>query len=940
MDISIFGGVGAYYTILNSIASVFNNSSFVGGLLLTALLLSLMKITYSAAAGAGASGMSIESVGPGAAMLILLTFATFLAYGPRTTVNVTDKSDGSVRVVANVPLVLMAPAWISNQVFEGVSGGLCTALSTVNGQYTCDSTKSFFSLPKILLSPMAAQRTGLVPDAQNFATYMAECLSSDQLSTVRNSIKTKPAATGFHFDAVLDMTPPAGYTTWFTMAANGSIATTYKTCEDANSQLKASTSGGISIDPKLLRAGGSPVGTTDSTYTDRVSEVYGTAVDAQKFYTQTLLWAAETYAVECGALAGDTVAYSTCVRGLNAQVFQWSADNAGDYSFIKTVLPETISYVQGVFFALTPLFVFFWLCNGYAGFKGFYTIVTLFLWVNTWYPTALVVDFVATSYIQDAVASAAASPTVSWPAVYQSLQTLAGLSGVMMSSVFGLTFAVISGSAMGLASAAKALSPGDTESFSKRAGFQDEMKVSPRYDKTAQFSGNDDAGGGFAQANAPFMKYNTRAAASQATASSLGESESAKIEASTNASKGASHIVKTSSGYQSEDATTQRVMTAHMEGVDRATQQATEFARTQGWDKSKTDALKNAVSANVGAGIPGFAGVQQDFQKATGIQLSDKEAKQFAEKYNDTVSAKSGDSKTWQRDVAHALRSFSGKDTSDSKSLDTKLTNSMARSISADKKYEQSARAEQAIGAGMDFDERDAGAMLQRPGGEVAMAAITSAKAQHSDNKVFDQAYQSHLRRLNENAPGMANKAAVATLAALQQVGDMKSLASVVTALAGSAVMDNSLTSTSNKGVGAEAQKVPTDLQNRSLTDVQKQLDQLVSKEQPALNTESAKEPGSSHGPAEPTATAPQMQTGAPMAGSTVAEMQAQMRDQIVQGGDSIATSPTSLDKQEVADNFNVDNSMDFVKGAGKAVVDTFKDDRPNNDPFPIRSMR
>lgn len=935
-SISIFGGLSAYYAIYNAVASIFNNTGFINGLILVALMVSLIASVAQAAFESGTGGrMSVSLTHLGVLVILAMGFA-----GPKVTMNVTDKYTGNVRVIANVPMLAAFPAYLSNTVSEAVSDKLCTALSTVNGQYTCDSTKTFFSLPKVLLSPMAAQKSGLHPTAQNFANYMAECLSSDQMNTVRNTMNFLKARNGFHYDTIMAMPPSAGFVTWFAQAANGTITTSYKTCGDAATQLAADFSS-LTPDSKILENGGAPQGSDATTYTDRVMEAYGSMIDAQKFYTQTILWAAESFSTECGALMGDTAAFSACTRGMNSQVFGWAMENAGNYSFIQTVLPESISYIQGVFIALTPLFLFFSLASGSRGIKTFITSFIFFIWVNTWYPTALVVDFASTAFIQDTLST---SSNANWPLLYKTLMTQVGYAGTMMSSVFILTFAVMTGNAMALSRVAGKLEPSDGQSFKQGAGHKDEMSVGARYDEKAAYAGNVESGGGFGRANAAPLSYSSRQSLSESSASAFSESQSARLQMGAAYSKAVDFIKSDTSGWKDSNTDAQDVLRMHQDRTGQAMSHAKDFAKSLGLNEAESARFQNEFGASVGAGIPMFASVQQAYKNATGRDMTKGQQQQFSDRHSDIISKDDSDAKSISVRAGHAFDRYTGADTKSSNSLKADLKQSMDRVQSADRKYEEAVRSENAAGADWSANEQQIGAMASGS----ALQLAKEAERSHQNDGAFKKAKDDHVRRLNRDFPLIENKDLLATMGALRQTGDHKAVAGIIQSLSNGPSPRSDLASGANKGVGADAGAIPSDPSKAPIND---QLAQMKQTGQLPLGTPAAaavahRAPaGGAHpGAGGRRATGPVPAKPAAPGGNGGALSDLERRSQaqadkflpgqdermaqrnadagsapgaIEQGRDDIDNTKVQMTPEQIRDMLNLDNAIGMAQGAG-----------------------
>lgn len=416
---------------------------------------------------------------PGHLLAVMLAY--IIMFVPKITMNIEDIYTGQVAVVDGVPLGVALPGGVISGVSRSITLKIDQALRTADAETSTLSENGMVSPLKLML---AARGAALVDEAftLSMSRYISEC--TDGIPP--NAASTAPSPFLFlqnPFQNYLTAIYPFGSNP---SSTNQWTTPEFVTCTDAASKLETKLReiiSGPEFDEYLTQRMGvnRPNASMGGRWTANDLQVYinnfaiaGT--DAQNVMAQlaTSDIIADTY--RCGAL--DKADAISCSAAMRSAVEGAKFDSAGRGSvFARTMIPS-MNVFMFLFFAISPLIAVVIAVSGMHGVTKVMPNYLLFgVWTQSWLPMAAIINHFILRQSKEAaergLLTADGLPLRSGVEFYDLLSTKIAAASDLLASTPIVTFAIISGSVMGLAQLAS--KAGD--SFSEKNVAPDVNKV-------------------------------------------------------------------------------------------------------------------------------------------------------------------------------------------------------------------------------------------------------------------------------------------------------------------------------------------------------------------------------------------------------------------------------------------------------------------------------
>jgi conjugal transfer mating pair stabilization protein TraG len=416
---------------------------------------------------------------PGHLLAVMLAY--IIMFVPKVTMNIEDIYTGQVAVVDGVPLGVALPGGVISGVSRSITLKIDQALRTADAETSTLSENGMVSPLKLML---AARGAALVDEAftLSMSRYISEC--TDGIPPNAASSAASPFLFLQNpFQNYLTAIYPFGSSP---SSTNQWTTPEFVTCTDAANKLDTKLReiiSGPEFDEYLTQRMGvnRPAGTMGGRWTANDLQVYinnfATAgTDAQNVMAQlaTSDIIADTY--RCGAL--DKADAISCSAAMRSAVEGAKFDSAGRGSvFARTMIPS-MNVFMFLFFAISPLIAVVIAVSGMHGVTKVMPNYLLFgVWTQSWLPMAAIINHFILRQSKDAaergLITADGLPLRSGIEFYDLLSTKIAAASDLLASTPIVTFAIISGSVMGLAQLAS--KAGD--SFSEKNVAPDVNKV-------------------------------------------------------------------------------------------------------------------------------------------------------------------------------------------------------------------------------------------------------------------------------------------------------------------------------------------------------------------------------------------------------------------------------------------------------------------------------
>lgn len=394
---------------------------------------------------------------PGHLLAVMLAY--IIMFVPKLTVQIEDIYTGQVAVVDGVPLGVALPGGVISGLSRSITLKLDQALRTADAETSTLSENGMVSPLKLML---AARGAALVDEAftLSMSRYIAEC--TDGIPP--NAASSAPSPFLFlqnPFQNYLTAIYPFGSTP---SSTNQWTTPEFVTCTDAAFKLETKLRELISspeYDEYLTQRMGvnRPNASMGGRWTANDLQVYinnfATAgTDAQNVMAQlaTSDIIADTY--RCGAL--DKADAITCAASLRSAMEGAKFDSAGRGSvFARTMIPS-MNVFMFLFFAISPLIAVVIAVSGMHGVTKVMPNYLLFgVWTQSWLPMAAIINHFILRQTKDAaergLLTADGLPLRSGVEFYDLLSMKIAAASDLLATTPIVTFAIISGSVMGLA---------------------------------------------------------------------------------------------------------------------------------------------------------------------------------------------------------------------------------------------------------------------------------------------------------------------------------------------------------------------------------------------------------------------------------------------------------------------------------------------------------
>lgn len=411
----VYGSLESFIGILNAVAMVFNQSSFMNGVYLLGGLIMLLLVLVQAAGYMAQPAQIIRNV---------VIYASLISLGSiPTSLTVEDIYTGRMNTVDNVPLMFAVPASVSSSALFGILQRTTTAYQGADSTYTSITTGGFMDPLKELLG----MRTGLLGTNRALADTLREftlnCWMNTQAgSNVDDLMKSKSG-----LQHLLTNGSVPAWTVNFIGATNKSEGDPV-VCGDAANKIWAEAQAYIYRDvgtsPALVdqvkkqmasigpRAGGSvPNLSADNLVrtAQTTLQKLGTTGQLAQDQMLTLLTASlldETFG--CVQRSGGSAAELTnCTSAgvtMSQAAEQWKSDAAGNASFFQGIMLPASMFLQMLAIALFPIIFIVAVLSIGKAVQLIASWLVLFIWSSSWLPVAASIQWVMQMILNNDIA--------------------------------------------------------------------------------------------------------------------------------------------------------------------------------------------------------------------------------------------------------------------------------------------------------------------------------------------------------------------------------------------------------------------------------------------------------------------------------------------------------------------------------------------------------
>lgn len=355
-------------------------------------------------------------------------------------------------------------------------------------------------------------------------------------------------------------------------------------------------------------------------------------VDPARFISNFIFWkvAAEGYSNMGGPAATASLQANAAI---GEAVERWRVDGAAEGSVFLRGMFASMNVLLFVLIGMTPIVFVLAMAMLSEGIKIIKEYVIAIIWAQSWFPTAVVINYYITSATADKLFSTGLQnpleifAPINHPVFYDEIATMLGSAGWMMGAVPVITYALLRGSVQGMVSmASKAAGTGGSN-------YLDDTKLTPSLETASNAKGSVEGaigagatpaslGGGGAGALPSSMVNGGGQTVTAKTGS--GQADAAAISAS-NALTAASSLTQTAARSAAaaymQDFSTGASAGSTLAAINRATTQAgsgTKSSSGLSLDQSRAIGSIAKTSAGMGASGADFMAAAMGLAAAAG----------------------------------------------------------------------------------------------------------------------------------------------------------------------------------------------------------------------------------------------------------------------------------------------------------------------------------
>lgn len=454
---------------LRGMALFFGQDSWVASLIQTGLVISLMLILTRAVAAR--EGLRVD-------VLLIQILAVMAVFLPKTTVTIEQFDHAApTQVVDHVPYAIAVPGHLASAFSLYMTTKMETVMSSSTQNYRSilspENGHGPFYPAQVLLEAarqVGGEYGGLDTNTgESILAYQRYCLSRavDKATIMKSNA---PFST-------LAQIAQAGQTVWYSAArpyVAGGGAGEAVTCEEAASRIDAlqnmdaeaflNTHVQTLIAPILQKTNhrlynNSPAqyGATGADELLRAAQSVGSGIGAA--YLDGYKNVVGAIAIASMARAAQAPVGTVVVEADTArQLFRWAEDEAWDSQALIGVAPRMMDVLFFVFIAATPLILFVIVANPWAGLKTAGGHLLFGIWSQSWIPMLAIIMYWYQLQIGNFQAHTGAGSTLWMVEWLRHIHETTIAASRMMNNAPFITFALLAGSAFGLAKMAQGVS--------------------------------------------------------------------------------------------------------------------------------------------------------------------------------------------------------------------------------------------------------------------------------------------------------------------------------------------------------------------------------------------------------------------------------------------------------------------------------------------------
>lgn len=454
------GDLPIFRDVINAVAMVFSSSLFDptlgAGLVEVAMLISLFLFAMPVLMG--------KPLSPFPLMFVFLLY--FGGIVPKVTLQIEDMYTGAGTTVANVPIIVAAPAAISASIAKGITDVVETAFSSpTQGTFLSLGAEGFVNPLKMLLALRNVGSDGnLTYFNTDLSQYVRDCAVNSP-NWAQADLNTASDAFGY-----LMLLPVTGLTIYYSATNTQGYLVSCNQAQtnlvvDLNTLLTApSTPTNPSALTKIINSHATPLNNSaggavayEAAVNNVTSQILGNAQTSQQFMTNMLANSAITGGVRCAhASNADQLAECHSETMIKAGIEEGVVDAAGNASiFARTAVPM-MNILLALFYAFSPIILGVALMSAAHGVKIIVGFLMFGAWTQSWMPIAAVMNFMVQEQVQNELNKFGMQGITldNQNAFYTAISMKVGLASEMLAMTPMISMALLSGSMMALSSVA------------------------------------------------------------------------------------------------------------------------------------------------------------------------------------------------------------------------------------------------------------------------------------------------------------------------------------------------------------------------------------------------------------------------------------------------------------------------------------------------------
>lgn len=405
-DMYVYGSLDAYLGILNAVAMVFNQGTFMTSVYLLGGLLTLTATLIIAAS---------NSAAPAAVLRNFLIFAMLVTTGGiKTTLNVQDVYTGQLNRVDNIPLLLSLPASIATSGVFGVLNKTSTAYQGANASYVSISQGGFMDPLKELLAMRRSLKIGNKPLSDTLNQFVLNCWNNGQAAGNVEDLLSSTDGLNYLLSSGAQT---KAWTVNYINPVDKKVGDVL-VCADVADKIAIEASNYLVRDvgttPSLVgsvlkalpsigpRTGGSLPSITASTLNTNIQGtlnnlgISGQTAQTQMLTIMTLNVLSDAF--DCIEESGGNPAkLSSCTSQtatMTQAAEQWKSDAAGNASFFQSVMVPASMFIQMLMIALFPLMFMVAIISPGRALQIMGAFAVMLVWSASWPVVAAAVQWV------------------------------------------------------------------------------------------------------------------------------------------------------------------------------------------------------------------------------------------------------------------------------------------------------------------------------------------------------------------------------------------------------------------------------------------------------------------------------------------------------------------------------------------------------------------